>query len=162
MVLGLGAGFKPVEASAQIERPAIGAGVGIAGGAVITLSAIVARARFQREYIDSVDDLIHWQSLPMIAAPIAGITFGLAGEDALMGSIIGSTTGMAIGAAAGAGLGWLLSTQQEWPWGGAVIGAGVGMSLGGLGLGLIRWADDDNPDIPFPEFLRLSVNVPLP
>jgi hypothetical protein len=161
MMVVMAVGAVPEELPAQVDRAAVGAGIGIAGGAVITLSAIVARARFQREYIDSVDDLIHWQSIPMIAAPAAGITFGLAGQDALIGSIVGSVSGMAVGAAAGAGLGWLASRQQESPWAGAVIGAGVGMSLGGLGLGLIRWADDDDPHIPFPSILRFNLSVPL-
>ncbi|MQA91252.1 MAG: hypothetical protein GEU90_13645 [Gemmatimonas sp.] len=162
MVVISTAGANPEELSAQAQRPVIGAGAGIAGGVVITLSAIVARARFQREYIDSVEDLIHWQSLPMIAAPAAGVTFGLAGRDALVGSIVGSVSGMAIGTAAGAGIGWLVSRNQESPWAGAVIGAGVGLSVGGLALGLIRWSEDDNPDLSFPSVLRFELSVPLP
>ena len=152
----------PGPAAAQWERPVIGAGVGVAGGAVITLSTIVARARFQREYIDSVDDLIHWQSAPMIATPAVGVLFGLAGHDALVGSVIGSTSGMVIGAATGAGIGWLASEAAEAPWAGGVIGAGIGMTIGGLAMGLSRWARADDPDIEFPDLLRFQVSVPLP
>jgi hypothetical protein len=155
-------GLTPPHAEAQYGRAALGAAVGVAGGAVVTLSAIVARARFKQEYIDSADDLIHWQSIPMIAAPAAGIVFGLAGRDAQAGSIVGSSSGLLAGAAVGAGLGWLLSEQQEWPWGGAVIGAGAGLTVGGLAGGLIAWSRDENPDIPLPKELRFGVSIPLP
>lgn len=162
LLLLVGVGGAPGQLPAQADRALVGAGVGVAGGAVITLSAIVARARFQREYVDSVEDLLHWQSLPMVITPLVGVGFGLAGEEAQKGSIVGSTAGMLVGAAAGAGIGWMLSGQQESPWAGGVIGAGVGMVLGGVGLGLASWARDDDPDIEFPEFLRFGLSVPLP
>lgn len=153
-----------VPVSGQWVRAAVGAGVGVAGGAVVTVSAIVFRARFQEEYIDSADDLIHWQTIPMIAAPAAGIAFGLAGEEAQMGSIIGSTSGMAAGAAIGAGLGWLLSDQQESPWAGGVIGAGVGLTLGGLAGGLLgasRRSDDESGGSA-PDAVRIGFSLPVP
>lgn len=152
----------PGRAAGQIERPLIGAGIGLAGGAVVTISTIVARARFQHEYIDSVEDLIHWQSIPMIGAPAAGVLFGLAGKDSLTGSIIGSTVGMAAGAALGTGLGWLVSRNPESPWAGGVIGAGVGLTFGGLGYGLYRWNLDEAPDLSFPDLLRFQIALPAP
>lgn len=161
-MLAMGIGAPPRSIHAQIPRPAIGAGVGVAGGAIITLSAIVVRARFQREYIDSVEDLIHWQSLPMIATPAVGVMFGLAGRDALIGSIIGSTSGMLAGAAVGAGMGWALSATPEGPWAGGMIGAGVGLTIGGLALGFSRWAADDDPDLKYPDFLRFGLVIPVP
>jgi hypothetical protein len=97
-----------------------------------------------------------------VAAPLVGIGFGFVGEEAHKGSIVGSTAGMLLGAAVGTGLGWAVSAQQESPWAGGVIGAGVGMVLGGVGLGLVEWAKDDDADIPFPSFLRFSVSVPVP
>jgi hypothetical protein len=160
IALSLAAGTA-APAGAQLGRALIGAGVGVAGGSVITMSAIVARARFQREYIDSVEDLIHWQTIPMIAAPAAGTLFGFAGGSALKGSVVGSVSGMAAGAAAGAGLGWLLSREQEAPWAGGVIGAGVGMTIGGLAGGLVAWARDDNPGLEFPDRLRLTLSIPV-
>ncbi len=152
----------PAPAEAQLRRATLGAGVGVAGGAVITVSTIVARARFQREYIDSVEDLLHWQSIPMVVTPAVGTLFGFAGHEALVGSIIGSTSGMLIGAAAGAGIGWLASEAPEWPWAGGIIGAGVGMTIGGLAMGISRWVNDDDPDLGFPEVLRLQYSIPLP
>ncbi|MBW3631152.1 MAG: hypothetical protein KY464_17920, partial [Gemmatimonadetes bacterium] len=64
-------------ALARLARATTGAVLGIFGGVVITLSAIVVRARFQHEYLESVDNLIHWQSAPMVLAPAAGVIFGL-------------------------------------------------------------------------------------
>jgi hypothetical protein len=152
-----------VPAPAQWARAALGAGVGVAGGTVVTLSAIVARARFQQEYIDSVDDLIHWQTIPMIAAPAAGIVFGLAGRDAQMGSIVGSSSGLVAGAAVGAGLGWLLSTQQEAPWAGGVIGAGVGLTIGGLTGGILAWNwEDEETPADESSALHFGLRIPAP
>lgn len=152
----------PAPAAAQVERAVIGGGVGVLGGAAVTMAVVVARARLHREYLDSAGDLIHWQSTPMIAAPAAGVVFGLAGEDALMGSMAGSMGGLLIGAAAGAGLGWFLSEEQEWPWAGGVIGGGVGLAAGGLVGGLFAWSRDEDADLEFPAALRMGLSIPIP
>lgn len=153
-------GTRPAPAQ-KLPRAAAGAGLGIAGGAVITVSAIVWRARFQREYLDSVEDLIHWQSVPMIAAPAVGMLFGVAGWDALTGAFVGSTTGLLAGAAVGAGIGWLAATTPESPWAGGVIGAGIGLSLGGLLGGFLGGREDDSPDPGVPNELRVGFSVPI-
>lgn len=131
-------------AAAQIARAALGGGLGLAGGAVITLSVIVARARLQGEYLESIDDLVHWQTVPLIVAPAVGVMFGLAGRDPLVASIVGSTAGMVIGATAGGMAGWLTSDTPEWPWAGAIMGAGAGLAFGGLLLGIRAWVRDDD------------------
>ncbi len=146
---------------AQVGRAAIGGAVGVPGGAVVTMAVVVARARFQRQYLDSAEDLIHWQSVPMIAGPATGVVFGLAGKDALVGSIVGVTAGTVVGAAVGAGIGWIASPTPESPWSGGVIGAGIGLTLGGLLGGLRGWSRDEDPDIPFPDVLRLGFSVPV-
>lgn len=148
-------------ADAQYENEAIGTAVGVAGGAVVTIGIVVARARWEHEYLDSADDLIHWQSAPMIIAPAAGLLFGLAGKDALVGSIIGSSAGLVAGAGIGAGLGWLLSDEQEWPWAGGVIGGALGMSVGGLVNGLVAWSRDDDPDLWFPDGINFTLSLPV-
>ena len=153
--------FQPAPAQ-KIVRTALGTGAGIGGGAVITLSVVVWRARFQREYLDSMHDLFHWQSVPMIASPIVGGVFGLAGQEALRGSIIGGSTGMLAGAAIGTGIGWLYSATAESPWAGAVIGAGLGLTAGALIGGLTAWSNDDDPGLEFPRALRFGIAVPTP
>lgn len=152
---------SPDPIHAQDEKPVIGAAAGVAGGVVITLGVIVARARWQQIYLEAPDDLVHWQSAPMLIAPAVGVLFGLAGDDALKGSLVGSVTGMGVGAGVGAGLGWLLSDEQEWPWAGGVIGAALGMSVGGIYGGLTRWRNDHDPDIEYPDLLRFSLSIPV-
>jgi hypothetical protein len=152
------------QAVAQVRRAAIGTAVGIGGGAVITMSAIVARAKFQNEYLESPNDLIHWQSVPMILTPAVGMMFGLAGNKPLRQSIVGSTSGMVVGAAVGAGIGWMISGQAEAPWAGGVIGSGVGMTIGGLFLGTRAWLrtrDTENASIENPEEARIGIRIPL-
>jgi hypothetical protein len=149
-------------AAAQAARGAVGGAIGVAGGAVITLSVVVARARWQQEYLESIDDLIHWQSAPMILTPAVGVLFGLAGREPLRASIVGSTAGLAAGAAVGAGLGALLSSAPEWPWAGGVIGAGAGMTAGGLVLGMRAWIRQrDGAEDEAAPATRLEVRIPL-
>jgi hypothetical protein len=152
----------PLPAAAQMERVALGGAIGVAGGAVVTFSGIVARARWQEHYIASVEDLIDWHSVPMIAAPAAGAIFGLAGEKAHKASIVGSTGGMLAGALIGTGLGHLVADDPEAPWAYAIVGAGVGLSIGGLAAGFIAWRNDEDPLIDLPKFLRFSVTLPVP
>lgn len=148
----------------QATKAAIGTAVGVGGGAVITMSAVVARARFEGRYLESVDDLIDWQSLPMLLTPAVGLFFGLGGAKPLNASIVGSVSGMAIGAAVGAGIGWLSASDQEAPWAGGVIGAGAGMVVGGLFLGGRAWLESrKNKDDPgtAEDAARIEFRLPI-
>ena len=149
------------EEASRLGEAAIGGGLGVVAGAALTLSLVVARAQLQEQYLDSAHDLIHWQTTPMIAGPATGVFFGLQGEEVLTSSVIGSLYGFVAGTAIGSGVGWLASAQPESPWAGGVIGAGLGLSLGGFIGGLRAWKDDDDdsPD-PIPA-LTLGVRIGL-
>lgn len=162
LALAAGLGSRPAAAQ-RVTRAVIGGAIGVAGGTVITLSVIVARARFQGSYLDSVEDLVHWQTLPMAIAPAAGALFGWRSDEALRGSVAGSAAGMVIGTAVGAGIGWLMSDRAEAPWAGGVIGAGLGMTIGGILLGARGWVEsgDDGGGGSGGEPVRVGVRVPL-
>ena len=164
----LAGGLAPVRAAGQVDETttwvdgAIGGGLGVAAGAALTLSIVVARAQLGEEYLDSAGDLIHWQTVPMVAGPATGVVFGLAGEEVLVGSLIGSLFGLVGGTAIGAGVGWLASAQPESPWAGGVIGAGTGLSLGGFVGGLLAWRgrDEAGGSDPVPA-MSIGVRVPF-
>lgn len=155
-------GVEPaVGQSGPLRRAAIGGALGIGGGSVATLAVIVARARIQRKYLDSPDDLVHWQTLPAIAGPVSGVVFGVAGDRVLWGSVLGSTSGMVAGAAVGAGLGAILSDDPEWRWGGGVIGAGVGVSVGALVGAFLGWEKTEDMEQAETTSIPISVRIPL-
>lgn len=152
---------RPQPVIAQVTKAAMGTAVGVGGGALITMSLVVARAKFQGEYLESVEDLIHWQSAPMLITPGVGMFFGLGGRKPLEASVLGSVSGMLVGTAVGAGIGWLVSASPEAPWAGGVMGAGAGMTIGGLALGTRAWlrsrqTDDGGSEIPL-----LEIRIPL-
>lgn len=155
---------RPAAAPAQVKEAMIGGVTGVAAGLAITTAIVVARARFQEEYLDSPHDLIHWQTTPLIAAPATGAFFGLTGAKILRGSIVGSGTGMAVGALTGAGVAVLTSSDPESRWAGGVIGGGLGLTVGGLLGAYLAWrehgGDDPDPDAPA-EALRLGIQIPL-
>lgn len=150
------------EEAGGLAKAAIGGGLGVIGGAAMTLSIVVARAQLQEQFLDSPHDLIHWQTAPMIIGPAAGVVFGLAGEEVLVGSIVGSVLGLVGGAGIGAGAGWLVSAQPEAPWAGGVIGAGMGLAVGGVTGALIAWKGKDDGGSPDPApSMRFGVRMPL-
>jgi hypothetical protein len=146
IVLGLAAA-RPAEGQA-VKRAVLGGALGVAGGAAATFSLVVARARFERAYLESPGDLVHWQSIPLIAGPTAGVVFALAGEDVLEGGIRGSLIGMAVGIGTGVGLGTLLSREPEWRWAGGVIGGGLGVAIGGFLGAVVSWRGLDPGSAP--------------
>lgn len=129
-----------------LGRAVLGCAIGAVGGGVLTLSIVVARARFQGIYLDSVEDLVQWHGIPIVLTPAVGAVFGFAGRNALVGSIVGSMSGVVIGAVVGTGIGWIVSESSEAPWAGGVIGAGAGMAIGGLFLGIRGWLEGDSED----------------
>jgi hypothetical protein len=140
-------------AAAQVPpaaRAAISGGVGLAEGVIVSLAVIVARARFQNDYVESPRDVLDWgwKAIPVVAAPVAGVAFGLAGDDAFSHSLAGSAAGIAIGASVGGLVGRLTSDAPENTWAGAIIGAGAGLTIGRVLFGVLEWNDGDDDDPP--------------
>jgi hypothetical protein len=131
-------------------RAAISGGIGVAEGTIASLAIMVARARFQDEYVESPRDVLSWgwQAIPVVLAPIQGLAFGLAGKDAFSHSLAGSAAGMAIGATVGGLIGHLVSDAPENTWAGAIIGAGAGLTIGRVLFGVLGWNDGDEDEPP--------------
>lgn len=145
-------------AAQEVPRAALGAGLGVLGGVGITVAKVVARARWQNEYLHEPGDLIHWQSVSMILAPATGGVFGLHSWDALRGGFIGSASGFAAGVGVGALVGHLTTETPEGPWAGGAIGGGLGLAVGGLIGGYIGWLQHEEEGGSAP--LWLEVRVP--
>jgi hypothetical protein len=162
VIVALSLAPRPAEAQ-RLVRVGIGSALGVAGGVAITAAAVTFRARFMGEYLLEPEDLIHWQSAPMIGAPAAGILFGWLGEEELKASIVGSVGGLAVGAAVGAGLGRALASDLEAPWAGGIIGGGLGMTVGGLTAGLLAWRRGERAEgAPLPPPIEVVLlRVPL-
>jgi hypothetical protein len=154
--------LAPRPASAQLRRAVVGGALGTAGGVATTFSIVVARARFERAYLESPGDLVHWESIPIIAGPTAGVVFALAGEDVLEGGIRGSVAGLLIGTGTGVGLGALLSREPEWRWAGGVIGGGLGVSFGGFLGAVLSWLGiTGGSSSAAPVRIPIAVTLPL-
>jgi hypothetical protein len=156
-----------------VTRMIGGAVLGLIGGGVITLAIIVARARWWHVYLESVDDLVHWQGVPIAVGALTGLLFGWAGWWAFAGSVLGSISGLLAGAGVGATVGALVSSYPESPWAGGILGAAAGLTLGGVAWGIHWWrvhhpprggggapplnpTSDDGPRTPGPHVPGLS------
>lgn len=157
LVVLLAAPPRAAAAQEVMPRAALGAGLGVVGGVGITVAKVVARARFQNEYLHEPSDLIHWQSISMILAPAAGGVYGIHSWDALRGSFFGSSSGFAVGVGVGVLVGHLTSETAEGRWAGGAIGGGLGLAVGGLIGGYLGWRQhEESGAAP----LSLEVRVP--
>lgn len=157
-VVLMAASPQPAAAQEVMPRAALGAGLGVLGGVGITVAKVVARARYQNEYLHEPSDLIHWQSISMILAPAAGGVFGVHSWDALRGGFIGSASGFAAGAGIGVLVGHLTSETPEGRWAGGAIGGGLGLAVGGLIGGYLGWREhEEGGSAP----LSFEVRVPV-
>lgn len=158
LVVLLAAPPRPAAAQEVMPRAALGAGLGVLGGVGITVAKVVARARFQNEYLHEPSDLIHWQSISMVLAPAAGGVYGVHSWDALQGSFFGSASGFAAGVGVGVLVGHLTSETPEGRWAGGAIGGGLGLAIGGLVGGYLGWQEhEEGGSAP----LLLEVRVPV-
>jgi hypothetical protein len=97
---------------------------------VLTLAVVVARARFQAYYLDSLADAFGWTALPLPLAVVAGAAAGWRSGGWLAALTACCFAGAAVGVAAGVGLGGVLSPEPEDRWAGGVIGGAAGLLLG--------------------------------
>jgi hypothetical protein len=128
--------------SGRALRVIVGGLIGMLGGGIVLLAVVVARANFAGEYLESLEDLLHWQSTPLIAAPALGMMFGYAGRAPLIASLAGSVGGLLLGIGAGAAIGATMDLPH-WPWALGVIGGGAGMMAGGVIFGIREWVRQD-------------------
>ncbi len=116
-----------------------GGALGLATGLGVSTGVVVARARFENRYVESVHDLLGPDGVPIALGVVGGVAVGLAGAAPLAGAAAGVVAGGAVGAGVGAAVGVATTPDPEgtWTWG-ILLGA-AGMLLGG-GLGLaLAW-----------------------
>jgi hypothetical protein len=101
---------------------------GLAGGLVVVLGLVVARARIEGAYFHDADELLSWVGLPLLLGPIAGAWIGAA-HPPHESILPGSAVGLALGAALGAALG-TIGDDPTAVWAGMVMGAASGVVLG--------------------------------
>lgn len=110
---------------------AIGGGaLGLAAGTAVAMGVVVARARFENVYIESMRDVISWQGAPIPLGALAGGAAGVAGGAVLAGATGGMLLGGGAGALVGAAAGAALSSDPQDRWVGGVMGGALGVLLG--------------------------------
>lgn len=131
-VLAAGALPAPARAQGSYLAAALGAGAGLVAGGYVTVAVVVARAQIEQEYVFGLDDILDWESIPVIVGPATGVALGLWDDDRLVRTVIGGAGGTLAGAGLGLLLGDRLWDPPEGRWAGAAIGAGAGLVLGAL------------------------------
>lgn len=113
----------------QVLSGVIGAAAGITSGGYVTLAVVVARAQYGH-YLHDVDDLIGWQSVPVLLGAGMGAAVGVWDADRMMTGWAYGAAGALTGGTVGYLVGPLIWKRPEGKWAGAAIGAGAGMAAG--------------------------------
>ena len=156
------AGAAPRVADAQLVSGAVGAIGGIGAGGYVTLAVVVARAQYGH-YLHDVDDLLGWQSVPVLLGAATGTAVGVWDEDRMVTGFIYGAAGTLIGGSIGYLVGPLIWKRPEGKWAGGAIGAGAGMAAGYF-LGVLMPRDRiapgflrrDNAAVP----ISFTISVP--
>jgi hypothetical protein len=119
----------PGRSEAQVLSGAVGAVGGIGAGGYVTLAVVVARAQYGH-YLHDVNDLLGWNSVPVLLGAGVGTAVGVWDSDRMVTGYIYGTGGMLIGGSIGYLLGPLIWKRPEGKWAGGAIGAGAGMAAG--------------------------------
>ena len=151
----------PARAQGSILGAAVGAGTGLAAGGYITVAIVVARARFEDEYVFEIEDILDWESIPVLVGPTTAGVIGFFDDERLYRSVIGGTSGLVAGAGIGLMLGHWYWRTPDGRWAGAAIWAGAGLAMGAL-TGLV-WpsGSDDEPGSPSASGIPLTVRIPF-
>ena len=119
----------PARSEAQVLSGAVGAIGGIGAGGYVTLAVVVARAQYGH-YLHDVNDLLGWNSVPVLLGAGVGTAVGVWDSDRMVTGYIYGTGGMLLGGSIGYLIGPLIWKRPEGKWAGGAIGAGAGMAAG--------------------------------
>lgn len=158
----------PAHAQSQAVPALVGAGIGLLGGGVATISLVVGRARWESEYIGSMDDLMGLNGAPLVIGIATGAAIGFWDGDRLRRSVLGGVGGMALGIGTGWVAGTIFGDRRADNWAGAVIGAGMGLAAGAV-VGALWPLDEDPASIGDPtaalggrpQGIRVGFQVPV-
>lgn len=119
----------PARADAQVLSGAVGAVGGIGAGGYVTLAVVVARAQYGH-YLHDANDLLGWNSVPVLLGAATGTAVGVWDADRMVTGFIYGAGGALIGGSIGYLLGPMIWKRPEGKWAGGAIGAGAGMAAG--------------------------------
>lgn len=144
----------PRAAHAQLASGAVGALAGLTSGGYATLAVVVARAQFGH-YLHDAEDLLGWNSVPVLLGVSIGTAVGVWDADRMITGFAYGAGGALVGGTIGFVVGPKIWPRPEGKWAGGAIGAGVGMATGYF-LGVLIPQKDIAPG-----FLRNSSAVPI-
>lgn len=150
---------RPAHAQHQVLSGAIGAAAGITSGGYVTLAVVVARAQYGH-YLHDVDDLIGWQSVPVLLGAGVGTAVGVWDADRMMTGWAYGAAGALAGGSIGFVVGPLIWKRPEGRWAGAAIGAGAGMAAGYF-LGVFNPRTDLTPGFLKKDNAVIPISVTL-
>jgi hypothetical protein len=116
-------------AQAQIVSGAVGAVGGVGAGGYVTLAVVVLRAQYGH-YLHDAEDLLGWQTVPVLLGAGVGTAVGVWDADRMVTGFAYGAAGTLVGGTIGYLIGPLIWKRPEGKWAGGAIGAGVGMAAG--------------------------------
>lgn len=119
----------PARSDAQVLSGAVGAIGGIGAGGYVTLAVVVARAQYGH-YLHDAEDLLGWNSVPVLLGAGVGTAVGVWDADRMVTGFVYGAGGALVGGTIGYLVGPLIWKRPEGKWAGGAIGAGAGMAAG--------------------------------
>ena len=159
VIFALSATARPAHAQERLLSGAIGAAAGLTSGGYVTLAIVVARAQYGH-YLHDVEDLIGWQSVPVLIGIGVGTAVGVWDADRMMTGWVYGASGALTGGTIGYLMGPVMWKRPEGKWAGAAIGAGVGMAAGYF-LGVVIPRNDLTPGFLKKESAVIPISVTL-